>query len=169
MNTSQSSQIKKLQKQLDLSITKNIELQNELLKYQKQSTLNKYFQLFNRYQKLLRAILKENKASFSILLFLCENMDKQNTFHITQKELSNIFNIGERYVRDSLKLLENHKIIKVKKESRNNYYIVNSNISWKGSLQSKKRSLFNENPLTLDLKVEKKYKKSIKTSVIILA
>jgi hypothetical protein len=48
MNTSQSSQIKKLQKQLDLSITKNIELQNELLKYQKQSTLNKYFQFFNR-------------------------------------------------------------------------------------------------------------------------
>jgi hypothetical protein len=167
MNTSQSSQIKKLQKQLDLSITKNIELQNELLKYQKQSTLNKYFQFFNRYQKLLRAILKENKASFSILLFLCENMDKKNTFHITQKELSSVLNISVRYIRDAINLLADHKIIKIKQESRSNYYIVNSNISWKGSLQSKKRSLFNENPLSLDLKVEKKYKKSIKTGITI--
>jgi transcription initiation factor IIE alpha subunit len=92
-------------------------------------------------------------------------MDKQNTFHITQKELSSVLNISVRYIRDAINLLADHKIIKIKQESRSNYYIVNSNISWKGSLQSKKRSLFNENPLSLDLKVEKKYKKSIKMSI----
>jgi hypothetical protein len=165
MNTNQSSEKKQLQKKLDLVVAKNIELQNELKKYQAQSTLNKYFQFFNRYQKLLRAILIENKRSFSILLFFCENMDKQNTIYITQEELSIILNVGVRHIRDSINILVDHKIIKKVKESRSNYYIVNSNISWKGSLQNKKRSLFNENPLILDLVVEKRYKKSIKTGV----
>lgn len=165
MNTNQSDQIKELQKKLHFAETRNIRLEAELKTYQRQSNLNKYFQFFNRYQKLLRAILKKNKMSFSIWLFFCENMDKRNTFYITQTELAKIFNVGERHIRKSIELLKNHKIINVKKDGTTNYYIVNSNIAWKGSLENKQKSLFKANPLLLDLEVEKGYKKTIKTSV----
>ena len=161
----QSDQIKELQKKLHFSETRNIRLEAELKAYQKQSKLNKYFQCFNRYQKLLRALLKENKMSFIILLFLCENMDKRNTFHITQKDLAKIFNVGERHIRQSIDLLKNHKIINVKKDGTTNYYIVNSNIAWKGSLENKRNSLFKVNPILLELEVEKGYKKIIKVTV----
>ncbi|TPH12785.1 replication/maintenance protein RepL [Litorilituus lipolyticus] len=165
MNTNQLDQIKELQKKLHFAETRNIRLEAELKKYQQQSNLNKYVQFFNRYQKLLRALLKENKMSFIILLFLCENMDKRNTFHITQKDLAKIFNVGERHVRQSIDLLKSHKIINVKKDGTTNYYIVNSNIAWKGSLENKRNSLFKVNPILLDLEVEKGYKKIIKVTV----
>ena len=103
--------------------------------------------------------------SFTILLFFCENMDKRNTFYITQTELAKIFNVGERHIRQSIKLLKNHKIINVKKDGTTNYYIINSNIAWKGSLTNKRNSLFKVNPLLLDLALEKDYKKVVQLTV----
>ena len=56
MNNSPSDQIKELQQKLHFAETRNIRLETEFKKYKEQSSLNKYFQCFNRYQKLLRAI-----------------------------------------------------------------------------------------------------------------
>jgi len=164
MNINQSEEIKLLKEKLHFAETRNIRLESELKKYQQQSNLNKYFQLFNRYQKLLRGILNKNKKAFALLLFFCENMDKHNTFHITQEELSKIFNVSDRYIRQSINLLKEHKIVKVVEEGRSNYYIINSKIAWKSSLENKQYSKFSANPVLLDITTEKAFKKIIKTS-----
>ena len=139
----------------------------DIERYKIESHFNKFFQIFNHYQKLIRTFNNKYPTAFNIFLFMCENCDKRNEITVSQIELSKIFNFSERHIRDSIKALSAHKLIKKIKTGRSLSYVINSKIMWKSSLDSKNKfSKFHENPVYLNLKeTEKPYRKNILTAV----
>jgi hypothetical protein len=138
-----------------------------LKEYETESISNKFIQIFIYYQKFIRTFNLKHPKAFNIFLFMCENSDKNNEIFISQKTLSQIFNISERKIRDKIKTLSDHKLIKKVKNGRNVSYIINSSICWKNSAEQKiKFSKFHEQPVYLDLEVnEKPYKTKIEKGV----
>lgn len=128
-----------------------------LKQFETESVSNKFIQVFNYYQKFIRTFNLKHPKAFNIFLFMCENSDKNNEIFISQKSLSEIFNISERKVREKIKILSDHKLIKKIKNGRNVSYVINSSICWKNSADQKiKFSKFHEQPIYLDLKSEEK-------------
>ena len=139
-----------------------IDKDDELKKFKKTASASKYFAMFTLNQKIIRDLVSSSPSAFRIFHFMACNCNKRNTIHIREIDLSSILGITPKTVIDSLKLLEEHKFVKIvidSMDNRNRFYILNSRIIWKSSLAEKFHSDFHVQPKSFKLSKERKTKK----------
>ena len=93
----------------------------------------RFIQLNCEYSNFLCNFAAKHPKALAILLFLEKNANTRNASCVTQKALCQQFKISNTTVWRQLKILQKANLIYVKKDKGLNFYIINSEIMWKGT------------------------------------
>ncbi len=106
-------------------------------------TVNDNFvQLYVDKLDLIIEMTGENKTAVQVLTWILKHMDRRNALVVSQKALSEVFNVTERSIRYSIAYLKEKKALTILKSGNTNIYAVNAQLAWKSDANGKKFALF---------------------------
>ena len=108
-------------------------LSPSLTPQEKSLGFRRFIQLNCEYSNFLCNFAAKHPKALAILLFLEKNANTRNASCVTQKALCQQFKISNTTVWRQLKILQKANLIYVKKDKGLNFYIINSEIMWKGT------------------------------------
>ena len=105
-------------------------------------TVNTDFtQLYDNSAKLMMQIA-DNPTAMKLFWWLISHMDKRNAIVVSQPTLAEELNCTVRTIQTAVADLREHKVMKILKSGNTNIYVVNAEIAWKDSAESKKYAQF---------------------------
>ena len=102
----------------------------------------KFTQFMNENLHILRVLLRENPKICETFLFLVENMDKNNAIVISQNTLAEFMEISRTTAYRYIKYLKENNFLKIGKTGGVNVFILNEQIVWKNSAESREYAKF---------------------------
>lgn len=107
------------------------ELRNMLFGKRKRKVANDFVRVFtDDFQELAKKI--NSLTTFKVLNILLANIDWDGCIRLTQKKIGQILEIKQPQIARAITELEEMNIIKILKEGKNNIYMMNPSIAWKG-------------------------------------
>ena len=114
-----------------------------------------FTQMYNTYTAELAELAVDNGLARAILDIMATNMELNNTYIVSQKDLAKVFNKTERSIRDAIKTLKDRDFITVFKFQRQNVYFINPRIFCKASANYKVQRLIK---VYVDMNQDKDYR-----------
>jgi len=99
----------------------------------KKSPYQNYVQYNLKQTENMIWLIDKSPTAAKLLLFIIDKMDKKNALVCSNQVLMEQFNISKSTVIRNIKLLENHKFIKIAKSGTTNVYHINSSLFWKNT------------------------------------
>lgn len=92
-----------------------------------------FTQMYNTYLPELAELAVDNGLARAILDIMSCNMELNNTYIISQKDLAKVFGKDERTIRTAIKVLKDRDFVTIFKHERQNVYFINPRIFCKAS------------------------------------
>lgn len=98
-----------------------------------------FTQMYNTYTAELAELAVDNGLARAILDIMATNMELNNTYIISQKDLAKVFDKDISTIKRAIKILKDRDFIRIFKHERQNVYFINPRIFCKASPGYKKK------------------------------
>ena len=121
-------------------------------------TVNTGFtQVYDKTASLMIQIA-DNPTAMKMFWWLISHMDKRNAIVVSQSTLAEVLNCTERTIRNAIADLKDKKVLTILKVGNANAYVINADIAWKDTAESKKHAQFDATVYVSSSEQEEQYR-----------